>query len=155
MQREFAYGPLGPSKAHYFVVALVKGDGGSFGSSIYCYCFILTRDQKRGCWKSFASFRYFEITPFVDSVDLLHSCLCLRRATDGKIHHCSSKIVLAVDFIDVREWYAIVSISSIRTVHRVLRSKYCVASYKPPLLWLLRGFHVHRFHQSRILCFLQ
>lgn len=150
VQRVYADVAFGPSKAERFSVVLVESDGGDFWFSRVMLLFHLRTRSKTEMSGEFALIQYFEITSPIDSVDRVLRCLCLRWATDDEVDLTVNENLSSADIIEVGEWYGVVPFSSVRSVHHIVRSNYCVSSFTSPLPWPLHRFYVNRFHQPRI-----
>lgn len=71
----------------------------------------------------------FEITPSIENIDRVCNCLCLRRALRDECDYTVTSNLQADSNIDARNWYGVLASSSIRSVHNIVKSNYCVPSF--------------------------
>lgn len=91
-----------------------------------------------------AFLRYFDFTPPVDNFDGVLNCLFIRWETDYKFRHTLSlnrRGDDAIDAISVGEWYGVILVSLIRSVHHIVRRNCFIQPFTSQHLWSLHQFH--------------
>lgn len=73
--------------------------------------------------------QYFELKPQEDKIDRILNCIFPRLAADDYVDQSINFNFSPSDTIEAGEWYGQVPVSSVRSVHHIVRSNYYVSQF--------------------------
>lgn len=88
--------------------------------------------------------RYFQITTPIDNFYCVSNCLSVRGATEDDCDYTVTPNQQTDDNSNVGEWYGVISLRSISSMHNIVTSNYCVSLFTSQLLWPQHWYKVDR-----------
>lgn len=149
-QRVYADNAFRPTSLKRFSVVLVECNYKLYWFAQVLFLLLIGTMGVNDKRQEFASVKYIEITPQLDKVDEVLSCIYLKWASDHETDHFYHFDSSQCDRKKAVKSFALVHFSSIRSVHHVVSSNYFIPRFSKKLPRSVYRFYVNRFHTLQL-----